>query len=89
MDVVSEFKPAKLAVFQPGDINTSIRAGAGLSVVLCYSVLIFSLYRRKRLNIKFKKRILINKFSASLYLKKNETDDSQAMAHFYFHFPLT
>jgi len=35
VNVVSEFKPAKLALFQPGDMNTSIRAGAGLSVVLC------------------------------------------------------
>jgi hypothetical protein len=53
--VVSEFKPTNLALFQPGDMSTSIREGTGLSVVLCYFVLIFSLYFRRLLKTIFKK----------------------------------
>jgi len=90
INVLNEFKPSNHAPFHPGDMKTCIHASTGLSVVMCYFVLIFSLYFRRRLNIKFKeKKVLINKGSAPLHLKKNEIHVCQAMTPFYFQFPLT
>ena len=46
--VVSEFKRATLlSLFQAGDMSSCICAVTGLPVVLCYYVLIFSLYFRR------------------------------------------